>query len=167
MSDLLDKLSSYNIFNYLLPGTLFAAAGSAYTSFNFTFDNLFIAGFAYYFFGLVISRIGSLVIEPLLKYTGFLEFADYGEYVKACQEDRTIELLSESNNMYRTLVSFFVFLGGLFLVDAIIKAFPNIAGVLRIGAFVALFVLFLLSYQKQTRFVTKRVGAVRDKNSSA
>ena len=63
MSDLIDKLSSYNIFNYLLPGTLFAGAGSAFTSFDFTFDNLFIAGFAYYFFGLVISRIGSLVIE--------------------------------------------------------------------------------------------------------
>ena len=46
MSDLLDKLSSCNIFSYLLPGTLFAAAGSAYTSFSFTFDNLFIAGFA-------------------------------------------------------------------------------------------------------------------------
>lgn len=28
MSDVLDELSSYNIFNYLLPGTLFAAAGS-------------------------------------------------------------------------------------------------------------------------------------------
>lgn len=51
MSDVLDKLSSYNIFNYLLPGTLFAAAGSSYSSFEFRFDNLFIAGFACYFFG--------------------------------------------------------------------------------------------------------------------
>jgi len=163
MSDLLDKLSSYNIFNYLLPGTLFAAAGSAYTSFNFTFDNLFIAGFAYYFFGLVISRVGSLVIEPFLKYTGFLKFADYREYVKACQKDRTIEQLSESNNMYRTFVSLFLFLGGLFLVDLAVTAYPSAAGWLLGAAFVALFLLFLFSYQKQTRYVTKRVDAVRDK----
>lgn len=165
MSDVLDKLSSYNIFNYLLPGTLFAAAGSAYTSFEFTFDNLFIAGFAYYFFGLVISRVGSLVVEPLLKHFGFIEFADYPEYVKACQDDRTIEQLSESNNMYRTLISLFLFIGGLFLVDTIVTAFPSAAGPLFIAAFIALFLLFLFSYRKQTRYVSRRVDAVRSKKS--
>jgi len=162
MTDLLDKLSSYNIFNYLLPGTLFAAAGSAFTSFNFTFDNLFIAGFAYYFFGLVISRVGSLVVEPLLKYTGFLKFSDYGEYVKACQDDKTIEQLSESNNMYRTLISLFLFLGGLFLVETIVMAFPNAARFLRVAAYIALALLFLFSYRKQTRYITDRVSAVRE-----
>ena len=35
MSDILDKLSSYNIFNYLLPDTLFAVAGDAFTSNSF------------------------------------------------------------------------------------------------------------------------------------
>lgn len=163
MSDLIDKLSSYNIFNYLLPGTLFAGAASAFTSFNFTFENLFIAAFAYYFFGLVISRVGSFLIEPLLKAVGFLKFADYSEYVKACQDDKTIEVLSETNNMYRTLVSLFVFLAGLFLVEATITAYPSIEGPLRVIAFIALALLFLFSYRKQTPYVTNRVTAVRDK----
>ena len=164
MSDLIDKLSSYNIFNYLLPGTLFAGAGSAFTSFNFTFENLFIAGFAYYFFGLVISRVGSLLIEPLLKAVGFLKFADYSEYVKACQDDKTIEQLSETNNMYRTLVSLFLFLGGLFLVEAVITTYPGAAGPLKFVAYIGLSILFLFSYRKQTRYVTNRVAAVRDKS---
>lgn len=34
MKDLLDKISSYNIFNYLLPGVLFAAFVDALTSFQ-------------------------------------------------------------------------------------------------------------------------------------
>lgn len=164
MSDLLDKLSSYNIFNYLLPGTLFAAAGSAYTSYNFTFDNLFIVGFAYYFFGLVISRVGSLVVEPVLKYVGFLEFAEYGEYVKACTDDKSIVELSEANNIYRTLLSLFLFLGGLFLVETVVLAYPATANYLRITAFIALVLLFLFSYRKQTRYISKRVSVVRNKS---
>lgn len=163
MNDLLDKLSSYNIFNYLLPGTLFAAAGSAYTSVNFTFDNLFIAGFAYYFFGLIISRVGSLLVEPVLKSIGFLEFAEYGEYVKACRDDTSIVELSEANNMYRTLLSLFLFLGGLFLVELILSAYPATANYLRVAAFVALVLLFLFSYRKQTRYINNRVNVVRNK----
>ena len=66
MSEILDKLSSYNIFNYLLPGTLFAVAGDAFTSYSFVQKDVLVAVFAYYFMGLVISRIGSLMIEPFL-----------------------------------------------------------------------------------------------------
>lgn len=164
MSELVNKLSSYNIFNYLLPGTLFAGAGSAYTSFDFNFDNLVIAGFAYYFFGLVISRVGSLIVEPLLKRIGFLNFSVYSEYVKACQDDKTIEQLSEANNMYRTLLSLFLFLGGLFLVEAAVTAHPNLAGPLSIVAFIALALLFLFSYRKQTQYVSDRVTAIGEKS---
>ena len=59
MSDILDKMSSYNIFNYLLPGTLFAGIGSKYSSYSLIQDDLVIGVFTYYFFGLVISRVGA------------------------------------------------------------------------------------------------------------
>jgi len=36
MKDLLDKLSSYNLFNYLLPGVVFASIATKVTKFSFT-----------------------------------------------------------------------------------------------------------------------------------
>ena len=67
MKDLLDKLSSYNLFNYLFPGVLFAAFGDRLTSYSLLIDDIMIGFFIYYFIGLVISRLGSLFLEPLLR----------------------------------------------------------------------------------------------------
>lgn len=67
MKDLLDKLSSYNIFNYLLPGVLFAGMSKSVSGYDLVQENLLVGVFVYYFIGMVISRLGSLLVEPLLK----------------------------------------------------------------------------------------------------
>ena len=76
MKDLLDKLSSYNIFNYLLPGVVFVAISKSLTIYNFVQQDIVVGVFLYYFIGLVISRIGSIVIEPMLKWIRFVKFSD-------------------------------------------------------------------------------------------
>ena len=63
MKDLLDKLSSYNLFNYLLPGAIFVAASQRISSHAFRDENIVIELFLVYFIGMVISRVGSLTIE--------------------------------------------------------------------------------------------------------
>jgi hypothetical protein len=65
MKEILDKLSSYNLFNYLLPGIIFVVLASEITRYSFIHDDIVIGAFLYYFIGLVISRFGSLAIEPL------------------------------------------------------------------------------------------------------
>ena len=67
MKELLDKLSSYNLFNYLFPGILFVTIAKETTSLDLLQENIITGVFLYYFIGLVISRVGSLLIEPLLK----------------------------------------------------------------------------------------------------
>jgi len=154
MKELLDKISSYNIFNYLLPGVLFAAVADTVTSYRFQ-----QAVFVYYFLGLVISRIGSLIIEPLLKKVTFVTFAPYGDFVAASQEDPKLEVLSEANNMYRTLCSLFVaiaLLKGYEFLATRLAVPASLSGFLLIGA---LLVLFLFAYRKQTEYITKRVKA--------
>lgn len=110
MKDFLAKLSSYQIFNYLFPGILFVGLAEQLTSYPFVHDNHLIGLPRYYFIGMLISRIGSLIVEPLLRGTKFVRFADYKEYVAASPLDATIERLSEENNMYRTLCSLFIML---------------------------------------------------------
>lgn len=162
MKDLLDKLSSYNIFNYLLPGVLFAALVSKMTIYPLVQSDIVIGVFLYYFLGLVVSRFGSLVIEPILKKTGFVHFASYRDFVSASKKDDKIEVLSEVNNMYRTLCSLFVLLLLLLGYQSIQSRIPELSQWNPAIAFVLLIVLFLLSYQKQTAYVTKRIEANKE-----
>lgn len=55
MKELLDKISSYNLFNYLLPGILFVCIAKHFTDYNFIQDNDFIGAFLYYFIGEQIN----------------------------------------------------------------------------------------------------------------
>lgn len=159
MNELLAKISSYNLFNYLLPGVLFVALAEIWTSYSFSQENLLIAAFVYYFIGMVISRVGSLIIEPLLKRVKFVEFAEYADFVKVSSADTKIEILSEANNSYRTLSALFVSLGVLKIFSLVGAKFPSLVGWGDSTLIVLLLILFLYSYRKQTAYITKRIRA--------
>ena len=159
MNDLLSKLSSYNLFNYLLPGILFVVLAPAITHYSFLQRDIAIGVFVYYFIGMVVSRIGSIVMEPLLKWSSFLKFADYKDFVDASKKDPKIELLSEVNNTYRTLCSLFFLLIMLKLYEWIESRFPVLRNWSALGLAGLLLVMFLFAYRKQTGYVTKRIKA--------
>ena len=158
MKELLEKISSYNIFNYLLPGVLFALITNNFTKYTIPIDNIIIGAFVCYFIGLVVSRFGSLIIEPTLKKIGFLKFADYSDFVSASKKDSKIELFSEVNNMYRTLSSLLVLT---FLLKFYEFLEVKINGLSEWSPYILLTLLllmFLLSYRKQTGYITKRIN---------
>lgn len=159
MQELLNKLSSYNIFNYLLPGVVFVALAPSVSGDFFAQENLLVAAFLYYFIGLVVSRFGSLVVEPVLKRVGFLKFADYDAFVSASGRDAKIEMLSEVNNTYRTFCAMFVLLLVLRLYRKLASTLPGLHEWDVVILLVASFVMFLFSYRKQTDYITKRVKA--------
>ncbi len=157
MKDILDKLSSYNIFNYLLPGVLFAALVTNISSYRIIQNNVVTGVFIYYFLGLVISRVGSLLVEPFLKKIGFLNFARYEDFVAASAHDPKIEVLSEANNMYRTFCSLFLMVAVVVGYDNLSTQYPILSSLGPYFLLTLLLALFLFSYQKQTRYITKRV----------
>ena len=164
MKELVDKLSSYNIFNYLFPGTLFAYLGTKFTSYMIVQDNLVVGLFLYYFIGLIISRIGSLTVEPFLKWIRVVKFADYEDYVQASKSDSKIELFSELNNMYRTLCSLPIMLGVLKIYDGLLRnRIPGGDHTNDVFLLIGFLTLFLLSYRKQTKYVVKRVKIALEK----
>ena len=159
MKDFIDKLSSYNLFNYLFPGVVFVVLAKELTGYSFIQQDVILGFFLYYFIGLVVSRIGSLVVEPLLKWTSFLKYADYKDYVSATKKDERLELLSEVNNTYRTLCACFGLLILLKLIEVLGKKFSIPHGWEFFILVVTLLVVFLFSYKKQTAYVKKRVEA--------
>ena len=157
MNELINKISSYNIFNYLFPGVIFAVLASEITRYHLVQQDIFTGAFLYYFMGLVVSRFGSLIIEPLLKWLSFVKFADYKDFVAASKQDEKLEILSEVNNTYRTLFSVFSLLLMLKLYTKIEErvAFLKEWGFMILV--VLLLVMFLFSYRKQSTYITKRI----------
>ncbi|MBW1615363.1 MAG: hypothetical protein JRJ49_02285 [Deltaproteobacteria bacterium] len=162
MKELLNKISSYNILNCLLPGTLFSVIISEITDLNLIQSDLVIGVFTYYFIGLIISRIGSLIIEPILKKIKFVRFAAYKDFVKVAGEDNKLEILSEFNNMYRTFISMFLLVILVRLYFIIESKFIFLSQWKSSIIIILLLLIFLFSYKKQTKYITKRINSQRD-----
>lgn len=161
MNELLNKISSYNIVNYLLPGIVFAILARDLLHYPAIQPDIITGAFIYYFFGLVISRFGSLVIEPILKKAQFIRCADYGDFVAASKADSKLDLLSEVNNTYRTLCSLFVLMLLLRLYAHVEQELPFLRGWDTTILGVLLLVMFAFSYRNQTSYITKRIKANR------
>lgn len=161
MKELIDKISSYNLFNYLFPGIIFVLFLREITYYDLIQENNFLGAVLYYFIGLVVSRFGSLIIGKILqsKRLKFIEFADYTEYISASDKDKKIELFSEVNNMFRTLISVFCLLLLSKLYQKISLWLDILQDTSYILLIVALILLFVFSYRKQTGFVIKRVAS--------
>jgi hypothetical protein len=159
MKELLDKLSSYNIFNFLLPGILFSVLITQICGINLINGDLFIEAFEYYFIGLVISRFGSLIIEPILKKTHFVKFADYSDFISASSQDSKIEVLSETNNMFRTLISMLLLVLLIMGYQLIASNWNFLKNNENIILILTLLIMFLFAYRKQTNYITKRIKA--------
>lgn len=157
MKEIFEKLTSYNLFNYLLPGVIFSIVASEITDYNFIQENILIGLFLYYFIGMTISRIGSLLIEPLMKTIGILKFSDYKDFVNASKKDSKIDIISEANNTYRTFISLFlnlIILKCYNLLEINFYWFENIQTYLIL---IILLIIYILSYRKQTNYLVKRI----------
>jgi hypothetical protein len=130
-----------------------------YTSVTLTSKDLLLAFFIYYFIGLVISRIGSLIIEPVLLKINLVKYSDYSDYLKASKEDQKIETLLEVNNTYRTIIAMFFSLALFKGFDVLAAKFSMLAsfGPYILGLF--MMILFIWSFKKQSNYINKRVDA--------
>lgn len=157
MKELLDKLSSYNIFNYLFPGVVFVVLLSKFSEYDLIQKDILTGAFLYYFIGLIISRVGSLFIEPFFKWIKFLKFSEYSIFVSASKVDAKIHLFSEVNNMYRTLCSLFLLLAISKVYETYLSELTFFKNYGSVFIIVLLLILFVFSYKKQTSYITKRI----------
>jgi len=155
MKDLLNKVSSYNILNNLLPGGVFVFLLRRMTSFNLYDENAVIQLIICYFAGMIISRFGSVIVEPVLRK--FVKFAEYPDYIKASKKDAKIEILLETNNTYRSFAALFVVLFLAELYEVLEKKLPVCENIRFFLIFIVLFLLFVISYIKQTKYIVNRV----------
>jgi hypothetical protein len=157
VNDLFAKLSSYNLFNNLLPGALYCTACTYLGMLSLDTSNLAGLLLTYYFVGLVIGRIGSVVIEPLVFALKWVRYSTYKNYVQASKTDAKIDILVETNNTYRALLSTSICLLGTLLAAWLRAYLPPNPVIDRTAALVGLMVLFFLAFRKQASYIRRRV----------
>lgn len=150
----IDKLSQYNFLTNILPGTVLCIILKYLVGYDLIPDDYYQAGIVFYFVGMVNSRVGSIVIEPILKAISWVKFAPYSEFLRAEKEDAKLTILSQENNVFRSYIS-------LMFISILGYIYKNCSLNLRLSLnneslvlIVILFVLFLFAYKKQTSFVT-------------
>ncbi|PQQ26536.1 hypothetical protein [Photorhabdus hindustanensis] len=155
MDELVKKISSYHIFNYLIPGVIFAFLSDELFDYKFKFiqNNTVIGLFFYYFLGSIISRVGSL-ISPLIDFIFRIKMVNYQNYITAEKQDGKIEVLTEINNMYRSFYSMFLILN---LLNLLCFFFSDKFNTCNFLGLLLAFLIYAFSYKKQTGFIVKRV----------
>lgn len=157
MAELLSNIASYHVFNFLVPGAAFSVLSERMGLIGISSDNVIEQLAWFYFVGLVVSRVGSLLLAPALMKMKLVKYSDYDKYLRAERSDSKIEVLLEASNMYRTVAAGFALL--LFL------SFCSwLAELVEVGdslrdhlAVVLLLGVFLASFRKQSSYISDRV----------
>lgn len=156
MNELLNKISSYNIFNYLFPGAIFSILADRFGVIDSP-GEIMKQLLWYYFVGLVISRVGSVVVEPILRRSSFVKYSDYSSYLRACAKDPKLDVMVEVSNTYRTLATGFALLLLTLFCDWVAGLMETSSAWRERASMFPLLALFLFSFKKQSYYISKRV----------
>jgi len=157
MSEFFARLTTYNLFNYLFPGVILLVSVRYFGIFNVDAGNIIFDLFLSYFAGMTISRVGSVIVEPLFKWLQIVEYAEYDDYLEASEKDEKISDLLEVNNVYRTIVSLSLSLLFLLGVSGFMKCFGLSANIVVGILLAAVGILYIFAYRKQTSYIRRRV----------
>ena len=129
-------------------------------------DGWFLNVVIAYIVGMICSRFSSVCIESLFKKYKWIQWRDYELYNKAKKERPYIATLLENANMYRTFVAvfFLAFVAiGCKELEGCWAFFPKIEPFILL---LALLLLFVFSYIKQTNeYVIKNIDEVNKQSN--
>lgn len=165
MEKIFEKISSYNILNFILPGIVYSFLCKNVLDISVPGGGFFESIFLYYAIGLVISRVGSVIIEPILVKMKIIRRAEYTDYVKADSKDVKLEVLLEMNNSFRTFISLILVFGITALINEFLYYHPSYNYLAIAIALVAVLIVFVLSYRKQTSYIRDRVEKAIKRNT--
>lgn len=149
------NFSAYDFITTFVPGAVFAAIVSVGSRSEITSDDIVLGAALYFFYGVVASRIGSLIVQPILEITRFLKAGDYDKFIIAEKADSKIQALLEARNFYRSLLTALLLTIPLIIVD------PVRSGKVHTGTLLVLItlssVVMLFSLRKQSSYIESRV----------
>lgn len=165
MSNFIEKMGSYQIMTNLLPGVFFGMTLKLLLGIAMPVENIGEEIMVYYFIGFIINRISSLIVKPVLKKCKFIHEASYPDYSKAAKIDSKIDVLSETNNYFRALLTSSLLLIAIQMIRITIWKIGWISSNWKWISMISLVILFLFAYKKQTNFICKRVEIANEQQA--
>lgn len=161
--NLIEKISHYNLFNNLFPGVIYVIVVNHFTRLTLPTVNILETFFLSYLIGLVVSRIGSVLVKPYLieKLPCYPKEVQYNDFIRAVKQDPKIDILSSERNVYRTLIALGVIILATIALDSIAIRLNLSEVEVFIPLVVGLIILFISAYVKQTKFIIKRINKTK------
>lgn len=157
LASFLGRISNYNLLTNLIPGAILCVLLKYLVGYDFMNVGALELLVIFYFVGMVNGRIGSLIVEWFLKKIHLVTFREHKLFVAAEQKDKKIVSLTETNNMYRSMISvaFTAIVIKLYHVGVDLNwDFGNVTDWVVLGA---MLVLFAIAYRKQTKYIVSRI----------
>lgn len=152
-----EKISAYQILNYIIPGSVLCVLLKCWIGYNLIAYSMVENVIICYFIGMVNSRLSSLVLRKLLRATKFIKETSPEDFIRAEKKDAKLTVLSDINNMFRSMANAMILLVLAYGVKHIDTIESFIVDNFNWIAMVSLLVLFLFSFREQTKVVKKRV----------
>lgn len=158
MDKILDKISSYSLFNHLVPGIVFVLLLKFFCGIALAAQDLAKDFILYYLIGLIVNAVGSIVVEWLFKSIGAIKHEPYEKFLIAEKKDAKIATLLEVNNMHRGIFAAFIMIFTIKMIQIILddKNFYSHDSV-KVALSIIAMVLLGSYYVKQNKYITRRV----------
>ncbi len=157
MNSIIDKIGTYQILTNLFPGVFFSIGMKYMFGIDIFSNDIGYYVAECYFMGLIISRIGSILVVPICKKLKLIKHVNYSEYIIAAKGDPKIDVLSEMNNYLRSLLTCTIFMPVCYGIYCLYISLAWFHSVFPWGAIIFLVVLFATSYRKNTAFIIERI----------
>ena len=159
MENLVNSISKYQLAINLIPGYIFAILLQRCAHIALLEGDVLQDAFVSYFFGLIIGRIGSIVVEGLMdRYNKTYKSApDYDIKVKAERIDPKIEKLDRQCTIYRNCCAgcCCVIIG--ILINCLFGDGLYISSGKYILIFLILTLLLVVAMAKQCNYINQRI----------
>lgn len=159
VKEVLGKLDAYEFLTNLLPGFFFGFGLQFLLKYQLPVRGDISDVLLYYFLGLIISRFGSVVVEPCLKKIHLIEYSTYSNFLAAEKSDSKLAPLLTSCNFFRSLLASALLFPAVWCLNWLADQWNWLGNNWKAILVVALILLFFASYKKQVSFIRARVDA--------
>tara|TARA_R110000765_G_scaffold287876_3_gene384207 strand:+ start:158 stop:652 length:495 start_codon:yes stop_codon:yes gene_type:complete len=156
-----DKLDAYNLVANLVPGAALAYALNLSDFPTPPPSDILAFLLAAFVAGVTVNRLGSLVLDPLLRWKRLpfhLKPKDYKSFVTSERDDPKLEILVANAGLYRTFLSgglvYFVLMALDYLVDFL--GFST-RSTLWVSLVIAM-IVFLFALRKEDDYIHQRLS---------
>lgn len=146
VNSLFNRLSSYQLLAILLPGASLLGYMKIFLCIDIKVDeNVWWFLLSSYVTGVILSRIGSVVIEGIMKKFSYIKKYDIQKYINKRKEDDLVETLLSFANLYRSFSAVFLTLP----IISILKGYKPDEHCTMYILYLLSLILFVFSFYKQ------------------